>query len=69
MRRDGNIYGGNVVWPTEPDPTPAEPGVLYCACGCDFYDDEGVECPDCGREGHSSEAGAAAEWEDIRNNE
>ena len=70
MRRDGNWYGGDVsFWPSEFGPTPPEPGVLYCACGCDFYDDEGSACPDCGCEGHSSESAAAAEWEDFRNHE
>ena len=55
--------------PSEEDLIPPLPGLLFCACGCDFYDDEGVECPDCGCEGYSSESGAAAEWEDLRNRE
>ena len=54
---------------SEEDLIPPLPGLLFCACGCDFYDDEGIECPDCGREGHFSEADAAAEWEDFLNRE
>ena len=70
MRRDGNWCGGDVsFWPSELGPTPLEQGVLYCACGCDFYDEEDSACPDCGCEGHDSEADAAAEWEDFRNHE
>ena len=59
-----------IMWyrgaPSEEDLIPPLPGLLFCACGCDFYDDEGAKCPDCGREGHASESEAAAEWEDIR---